>query len=431
LQPIQSEQFISRAKGALLGLALGDALGTTLEFKSKDSYAPITDMNGGGPFSLQAGQWTDDTSMALCLADSLLATGKCSLDDQIQRYVRWWKEGENSVTGRCFDIGNTVSSALRNYLKTGSACAGSTADYSAGNGSLMRLAPIAIFFAPTKNVSLTDALEAAKQSSLTTHGEIRTYQSCQVMTWLLYQLFSHQDVDKQDLFEGLLTAFDDLHPHIMAIVEGSFLRKSRDEIFGTGFVVQSLEAALWAFANSNSFEEGALLAANLGDDADTTAAIYGQLAGAFYGTEGLPKHWLDKLAWNEKLIETAALLATVPTVSQSHTFLDSLEGLEGEEFFGKIYKLLYEHNLMLAEFDWPYFESMHLLGISLEYDDLEDRQEKIKFLNNMSYIDALKCITAIIRQDRFSDGVWDGFKEDGSLQLWLKRLTFLVKGEAG
>lgn len=421
LHTIETSTFISRAEGALLGLALGDALGTTLEFTRKDSYTPITDMLGGGPFALKAGQWTDDTSMALCLADSLLAKGKLDLDDQMQRYIRWWQQGENSVTGRCFDIGNTVSSALQNYTHSHNPYSGSTSEHSAGNGSLMRLAPIAIFFAPNKGFSLVDALDAAKQSSLTTHGEIRAYQACQVMSWLLYQVFSEECIDKQTLLSNLASAFDDLHPQIMSIVQGSFLSKQREQIFGSGFVVQSLEAALWCFAHSDDFEQGALLAANLGDDADTTAAIYGQLAGAFYGIDALPKHWLKKLAWKEKISDSANLLAIVPSAFHS---LDFCYGLEQEVSASMINHCVYQYNLVL-NFDWTDFanEFGHLLMKPLAgRSDIE----QVNFINQLSYIDALKMITTIIRQNRFCDGLVELFIEEGSFQLWLQRFSYLV-----
>lgn len=141
----QKKYKIERAKGALLGLAVGDALGTTLEFKAKDSYTPLTDMVGGGPFMLEAGQWTDDTSMMLCLADSLIEMGGMDLRDQTERYIRWFRKGENSVTGHCFDIGMTVRDALARFEATGNPKSGSASENSAGNGSLMRLAPVPVF----------------------------------------------------------------------------------------------------------------------------------------------------------------------------------------------------------------------------------------------------------------------------------------------
>ncbi|NQT51397.1 ADP-ribosylglycohydrolase family protein, partial [bacterium] len=136
-----------RTRGALLGLAAGDALGTTLEFEHPGTFEPIDDMIGGGPFHLKPGEWTDDTSMALCLAASLVEKQGFDPLDQMHRYCRWWREGYLSSTGRCFDIGNTVSSALATFERTGDPWAGPTHPRSAGNGSLMRLAPVPLAFA--------------------------------------------------------------------------------------------------------------------------------------------------------------------------------------------------------------------------------------------------------------------------------------------
>lgn len=309
--------FTQQAKGAFLGLAIGDALGTTLEFKAKDSYTPLTDMVGGGPFQLKAGEWTDDTSMALCLADSLLAFGEHNAADQMDRYIQWRDNGLNSVTGLCFDIGNTVNQALYQYQNTGNPNAGSRNPNSAGNGSLMRLIPVSLMFSPLKGASLSKLLDKVAASSITTHAAQTAVEGCQVMAYLLHTIFSQPDISKLALFDQLnkvnqLKEFKQISPEISNIVNGEWLTKSRDDIRGTGYVVQSLEAALWCFVNSDGFEKGALLAANLGDDADTTAAIYGQLAGAFYGIERLPQHWLDKLAWRSHIEQKAELLANTP-----------------------------------------------------------------------------------------------------------------------
>src|SRR5574337_1213144 len=137
----------SRYRGCLLGLAVGDAVGTTLEFKRSGTFEPIDDMVGGGPFRLKPGQWTDDTSMALCLATSLIERRGFDPIDQLERYVRWWREGYLSSTGDCFDIGNTVRQALTRFLQTREPCPGSTDPHTAGNGSIMRLAPVVLYFA--------------------------------------------------------------------------------------------------------------------------------------------------------------------------------------------------------------------------------------------------------------------------------------------
>lgn len=155
-----------RYQGCLLGLAVGDALGTTLEFKPPGRFTPINDMVGGGPFRLKPGQWTDDTSMALCLAESLIECRGFDPADRVKRYVRWWQEGYLSCMGTCFDIGNTTKAALCAFMETGNPFSGPTDTYSAGNGSLMRLAPVPLFFArdPRK------AIEKPEESSRTTHG---------------------------------------------------------------------------------------------------------------------------------------------------------------------------------------------------------------------------------------------------------------------
>jgi ADP-ribosyl-[dinitrogen reductase] hydrolase len=290
-----------RYQGALLGLATGDALGTTVEFKPRGSFEPLTGIVGGGPFNLKAGQWTDDTSMALCLTDSLLACDGMDLADQADRYVRWWKEGYNSATGECFDIGNTVRSALVSYLQNGEALAGSTHPRSAGNGSIMRLAPVPMFFARHAET----ALQAAAQSSRTTHGTAEAVDACRHLAALTVGALQGHSKDELlgNEFTGILTTRpqSSLAPKIENIRRGRFKTQTVESIRGSGYVVDSLEAALWAFWNSESFSEGALLAVNLGDDADTTGAVFGQIAGAYYGSTDIPGDWLEILAWRDHL----------------------------------------------------------------------------------------------------------------------------------
>jgi ADP-ribosylglycohydrolase len=302
---------LGRYLGCLLGLAAGDALGTTLEFRSPGSFEPIADMVGGGPFHLEAGQWTDDTSMALCLAESLIECGGFDARDQMERYVRWWREGHLSPTGECFDIGGTVSTALGKFLSYGDPYAGSDHPHSAGNGSLMRLAPVPMFWA----YDPLAAIERSAESSRTTHGTLTCVDACRYMGGLIVGALA--GASNPDLLSdryappGAEGVWDDgpLCPEIDAIAAGSFKEKSPPAIRGKGYVVDCLEAALWAFHTTNSFEAGALAAVNLGDDADTTGAVYGQLAGAFYGASGIPDRWLEKLAMRDLIEEYAARLA--------------------------------------------------------------------------------------------------------------------------
>ncbi|MEK7950867.1 ADP-ribosylglycohydrolase family protein [Luteolibacter soli] len=295
------------AQGCLAGLAVGDALGTTLEFTTPGSFKPLTDMIGGGPFRLNAGQWTDDTSMALCLAESLIERAGFDLSDQMQRYVRWWKEGHLSATGRCFDIGNTVRSALSDFSIDGRPASGSNDRYSAGNGSIMRLAPVPIFFRDAD-----EAIHYAAESSRGTHQAATCLDACRYLAGMLWGLLHGATKDEvlAPSYHPSGKNWEGMDQAIATIAAGSFKEKEPPMIRGTGYVVQSLEAALWAFHRSKSFEEGALLAVNLGEDADTTGAIFGQIAGAYYGLDGIPAGWLEKLHGREMILDFASKLFT-------------------------------------------------------------------------------------------------------------------------
>jgi ADP-ribosylglycohydrolase len=307
---VQQLLLRDRYRGALLGLAVGDALGTTLEFKAPGTFQPITDMIGGGPFGLRPGQWTDDTSMALCLAESLIETRSFDPKDQMDRYCRWWKEGYLSSTGTCFDIGVTVRTSLESYLRAGEPFAGSTDPFTAGNGSLMRLAPVPLAF----QANLGLAIHNAGENSRTTHGAPSAVDACRYFAGLLLGALkgrSKEEILSPSFWPGPDRDYWQRHalsPAIAEIANGSFRQKEPPAIIGSGFVVRSLEAALWAFHRCDSFREGALRAVNLGNDADTTGAIYGQLAGAFYGVNGIPQYWIERLAMRELIGEMADAL---------------------------------------------------------------------------------------------------------------------------
>jgi ADP-ribosyl-[dinitrogen reductase] hydrolase len=284
-----------RALGALLGLAVGDAVGTTLEFKSRDSYPRLTDMVGGGPFGLKPGQWTDDTSMALALADSLIADGDLDPADLMRRFVAWRDDGEYSCTGRCFDIGITVSGALSRFLRSDDPVAGSTDPETAGNGSLMRLAPVAL-----RHWHDRDRLrDVAARQSQATHGAAEAVSACVGYAEILADAIegrprSEVMSPRTGLYAG----------KIGGILKGGWRGKLREAVASSGYVAHSLDAALWSVGRTGDFRSAILTAANLGGDADTTAAIAGQLAGALYGMSGIPAEWLEKLAWRERIVAT-------------------------------------------------------------------------------------------------------------------------------
>ncbi|WP_426313808.1 ADP-ribosylglycohydrolase family protein [Methylobacterium fujisawaense] len=288
-----------RAVGAFIGLAVGDALGTTLEFETRDINPPVTDLVGGGPFNLHAGEWTDDTAMALCLADSLLACDGLDERDLMERFCRWYETGENSCTGSCFDIGITTRKALESYRRTANPIAGPVDPRTAGNGSIMRLAPLILRYW-NNNERLKDA---ARRQSYTTHGAEEPVDACDAMAIVLALL-----IGGKPLSDVLDASYGPFCPGVQAVMDGSWLGKDRGDIRSSGYVIDSLECALWCVAETSTFRDAVLLAVNLGDDADTVGAITGQIAGAAYGVGAIPEEWFARLAWNARLATTAEQL---------------------------------------------------------------------------------------------------------------------------
>lgn len=303
-----------RFRGSLLGLAVGDAMGAPVEFLPPGAFEPVAELTSGGPSSVRVGEWTDDTSMALCLAESLIEKRRFDPIDQLERYVRWRHSGYMSTRDYGFGIGNTVAGALDLFETTGRPFCGSTDPRSAGNGSLMRLAPVPLFF--SENPGL--AIETSGISSMTTHSTGTCVDACRYFGGLIVGALMGNS--KKDLLSDLYSpvpgywASRQLHPEIEFVAKGSFKTINPPEIVGSGYVVKSLEAALWAFHRSDSFEEGCALAVNLGDDADTTGAIYGQLAGAHYGEESIPVNWRSQLFMKETI---EAIADTLFEISQN------------------------------------------------------------------------------------------------------------------
>jgi len=288
-----------RALGALLGLAVGDAIGTTLEFTRRDRAPRVTDMVGGGPFRLKAGQWTDDTAMALALAETLACSGSLDERELMKRFVSWHETGEFSCTGTCFDIGITTRQALARFKASGNPVAGSRDPMSAGNGSLMRLAPVAVRYWNDEEARRG----CAARQSRTTHAAPEAVDACVGYADILADAIAGQPRSE------VLRRREGPYAGVIApIMAGSWRGRARARVRSSGYVAHSLEAALWCVGRTGSFAEAVLLAANLGDDADTTAAITGQLAGALYGVEGIPEGWLDRLAWKDRILDMAQTL---------------------------------------------------------------------------------------------------------------------------
>ncbi|CAF1252995.1 unnamed protein product [Rotaria sordida] len=317
--------ILNRIMGSMFGLILGDALGAHVEFRPH-SYLlanPVTDLRGGGTWGLEKGQFTDDGSMTLCLANSLVARRGFEPYDQLVRYKWWFRHGYMSSTGTCFDVGESTRKALcifedrqkifaqkhgipleeidflsdEQLLKEFSIFC--SPDEAAGNGVLMRLAPVPLFFYQNPQA----AVKFSGISGRITHGDKKAFDACRYYGALIVATMHNADKDQllsEDFYLSKMKTWftnNPLDSEIENIAKGSFKKENGYDsgIRGTGYVANSLEAALWAFWSTHSFEEGVLAAVNLGDDTDTTAAIYGQLAGAYYGYDKLPQEWINSV----------------------------------------------------------------------------------------------------------------------------------------
>jgi ADP-ribosyl-[dinitrogen reductase] hydrolase len=254
-------------------------------------------MRSGGYFKLPAGAWTDDTAMALCLADSLLLDPNLNPKDLLDRFCDWAANGINTSTGQCVGIGQNTLRVLGNYHRNGSLQAPETRQKSDGNGAIMRLAPVAIRHWSNRK----EAMRWASLQSQTTHFSELSAASCEYLASALISLISGEDWEQANKAEG----FRVWPQAVASFAQTDWKTRSRQSIRSTGYVIDTMEAALWSVDTTSSFSEALLLAVNLGDDADSVGAVTGQLAGARYGLSAMPKGWLEVLTKREH-IETIA-----------------------------------------------------------------------------------------------------------------------------
>ena len=297
--------FLSRARGALVGLAVGDALGTTNEFQPAGSFEPITDMVGGGVFGLEPGQWTDDTSMALCLADSLLAQGRYDSFDVMERYDRWRKDGYRSSTGTCFDIGNQVMRSLWDFEVNQRVPRTAQRTTSAGNGAIMRLAPVVI--AGFEHREIREIVATAGLSARETHYSVEAEAATEVFAALLVGALLGWAPEHIINVGWASTgpAFDEMAARVISTDPAE---RAAWEKNTSGYIVNGLRLAVHGLLDFGSFDEAVLAIANMGGDADTNAAIYGQLGGAYFGVEAIPASWRSTLYQGEEIDALARAL---------------------------------------------------------------------------------------------------------------------------
>lgn len=292
--------------GGLWGVVIGDALGVPVEFVDRESLtrAPVTGMQGYGTHLQPPGTWSDDTSLTLCTVESLLSG--FDLRDIGEKFVRWYREGYWTPWGQAFDIGLTTGEAIaRLAAGVSPEEAGSNAESANGNGSLMRILPVALYFAGAGTPAI---LEAAHRVSSLTHRHPRSLMACGYYCVLAANLLHGLEFSRacQEAVGQVLPHYrqppysNELH-HFARVFSGRLAGLDEAQIFSDGYVIHTLEAAIWCLYQSNSFAKAVLKAVNLGGDSDTTAAVTGGLAGIMYGFRAIPGEWLAAVARGDEL----------------------------------------------------------------------------------------------------------------------------------
>ena len=324
----------------MMGLIVGDALGMPVQFYTRDEVKknPIVGMRGYGTYNMPPGTWSDDSSMALATLASIREKGGIDLTDIMERFVNWLVSGGYTPDGEPFDVGCTCHEAIMNYMRgAGVQDCGKRGEYANGNGALMRIMPVCLYaYEKEKRGEITEdeALTMVHEVSALTHNHLRSKMACGIYYFMVKAILEGKNADDMEgslvgtdlapgcertlcvcLQEGMDQATEYYHKDLSNYVEfahyarmtslSDFALLPEDEIKSSGYVVASLEAAVWSLITSDSLEEGLLKAVNLGEDTDTVGAIAGGLAGLYYGYESIPCQWREAIVrreWIEKLI---------------------------------------------------------------------------------------------------------------------------------
>lgn len=295
----------------VFGVVVGDALGCPVQFESRDAVAkhPVTGMRGYGSFNLPAGSWTDDSSLTLALLDSICRTGKMDLKDIMGNFVEWLEHGAFTPYGYSFDIGFGTEQAIESYEKSGNPfTCGGTAPSNNGNGSLMRIMP-ACLYCCAKGMSDGEAVRAIHAVGSLTHAHIRSNIACGLYFFMIRSALDGEGSLQERMQKGLDHGFAYYEKTLQDPAElryydrlrnlAQFAQVPEENIRGSGYVVETLEAVAWALVTTGSFEEGLLKVVNLGQDTDTTGAIAGGLAALYYGYDAIPAAWIEEIRKKE------------------------------------------------------------------------------------------------------------------------------------
>lgn len=297
-------------KNGIIGFAIGDALGVPAEFKSRNELEryPITDMVGYGTYNLPEGTWSDDTSMTLATIHSIIETGTIDTNNMADKFIKWYRNSEYTATNETFDIGNSTLQALAKYeLKQDEAVnCGGHSEYDNGNGSLMRILPIA-YYIYYKNIKDNKKIyKIVKDVSSITHAHEVSILGCYI--YVIYTLSLLEEKDKNKAYMTLKETDYSMFSEsalnkYSRILKDDISKFALNEISSSGYVVSTLEAVMWLFINANDFNTTILKAANLGDDTDTVAAITGGLLGIYYGIDNIKESWRQILKRYDYIVD--------------------------------------------------------------------------------------------------------------------------------
>jgi ADP-ribosylglycohydrolase len=309
-------------KSGIFGLCVGDALGVPVEFMSREKiqYNPVTDMIGYGTFNLPPGSWSDDTSLTLALLDSL--SNGLDYTDIMKKFLAWIDEAAYTPYGDVFDVGKTCMFSIYRFKKKGiepTMCGGAK-ESDNGNGSLMRILPIVFYLTSaygTEFADSEDAFDIIHDISALTHAHARSKIACGIYISIAGEVFRATDlkrgicygVNRATAYYERKEAYSDELTNYSRIINGDLMGLSQEEIKSSGYVVDTLEAALWCLMNTDSYESCVLKAVNLGRDTDTVAAVAGGLAGIYYGLDAIPSKWLEQIARLDYIIELCEALS--------------------------------------------------------------------------------------------------------------------------
>jgi len=447
-------------RGAIFGLCVADAVGVPVEFKSRELLErdPVVGMRGYGTYNQPPGTWSDDSSMTLCLLDSLC--GGLELNDIMSRFRSWLFDGKYTPHGAVFDIGNVTRQAItrsRDGIRPVD-CGGKT-EYDNGNGSLMRILPAAFHLAHLygRNTTLTrKMMESVHQISALTHGHERSLMACGIYTSIAIELIGRNDlpyaiscgINKAAKYYKRSRRFSCELPHFDRLMNEGLELLPVSEIRSSGYVVDSLEAALWCLLHSSSYEECVLKAVNLGGDTDTIAAVAGGLAGIHYGYETIPELWLKKLVKRDVIATLCEKAATAMAINSAELILVHLPLLLEIESNNEYLEWCIDHSAYeedrpcgtLADQISIFFEAFYFSGISVanysevltSYEWCQDdtAQVPLEKLHEADMLLTRAMLTWHFRRDRFNEGALiNDSIANGNLRQILSHMAELCETE--